>query len=87
MRPEDAQELIGQRRVWVMDLKANGPKPTDVTCVKATGGIMMDGRGAHISIHQVWCEYKLHNGKTDTVWFTPEKFKTFAVSEEVNGLD
>ena len=83
MRPEDAQELIGQRRVWVQDLKRNGPRPTVVTCTRATGSILIDGLNSHhIDIDQVWCEYRLPNGNTDTVWFKPAQFKAFAQSED-----
>lgn len=81
MRPEDAQELIGQRRVWVMDTKAKGPTPTVVTCTDAKGLIAIDAFNSRIDIDQIWCEYRLANGNTDRVWFTPDKFKSFSVSE------
>lgn len=81
MRPEDAQELIGQHRVWVMDAKAKGPTPTVVTCIHATGSITIDAFNSRIDIDQIWCEYRLPNGNMDRVWFTPEKFKSFSVSE------
>ncbi len=82
MRPEDAQELIGQRRVWVMDTKAKGPTSTVVTCIHAQGSITIDAFNNHIDIDQIWCEYRLPNGNIDRVWFTPDKFKSFSVSEE-----
>lgn len=81
MRPEDAHELIGQRRVWVMDLKSKGPTPTVVTCTHATGSIKIDAANSRIQIDQIWCSYRLANGNADVVWFTPQQFKTFAVSE------
>ena len=81
MRPEDAHELIGQRRVWVMDLKASAPRPTVVTCTSATGSIRIDAINSHIDIDQIWCEYRLPNGNIDKVWFTPAIFKSFSVSE------
>lgn len=81
MRPEDAQELIGQRRVWVMDTKAKGPTRTVVMCIHVTGSITIDAFNNRIAIDQIWCEYRLANGNTDRVWFTPDKFKSFPVSE------
>jgi hypothetical protein len=81
MRPEDAQELIGQRRVWVMELKASDPRPTVVTCTHALGSIRIDRRDTRIDIDQIWCEYRLSNGNLDRVWFTPSLFKSFSVSE------
>ena len=81
MRPDDAQELIGQRRVWVMDLKNKGPTPTVVTCTHAQGTIRIDAENSRIHIDQIWCEYRLANGNTDRVWFTPAVFKSFSVSE------
>lgn len=82
MRPEDAHELIGQRRLWVMKLKAKDPRPTVVTCTHATGSIRIDAVNNRIDIDQIWCSYRLANGNTDVVWFTPAKFKSFSVSEE-----
>lgn len=79
MRPEDAHELIGQRRVWVMDLKTKGPAPTVVTCTHATGRIKIDAVNSSIDIDQVWCSYRLDNGNVDVVWFTPTKFKSFSL--------
>ena len=84
MRPEDAHELIGQRRVWVMGLKSQAPKSTVVTCTHALGTIKIDAINQRIDIDQIWCSYRLANGNADVVWFTPEKFKTFAVSETSN---
>lgn len=81
MRPEDAHELIGQRRVWVMDLKTKGLTPTVVTCTHATGSIRIDAVNSRIDIDQIWCEYRLANGNADRVWFTPGKFKSFSLSE------
>lgn len=86
MRPEDAQELIGQRRVWVADTKARGPTQTVVTCTHAEGTVRIDtvridAVNSRITIDQVWCSYRLANGNTDVVWFTPDKFKSFSVSE------
>jgi len=81
MRPEDAQELIGQRRVWVMELRSGDPRPTVVTCTHATGSIRIDAVNSRIDIDQIWCEYRLANGNPDRVWFTPENFKSFSVSE------
>lgn len=81
MRPEDAHELIGQRRTWVMDLKSRGPTPTVVTCTHATGSIVIDAVNSRIDIDQIWCSYRPANGSADVVWFTPDKFKSFSVSE------
>lgn len=80
MRPEDAQELVGQRRVWVMDRRGHGPNPTVVTCTHATGRITIDADNNRIDIDQVWCSYPLPNGNTDVVWFTPDKFKALSQS-------
>lgn len=81
MRPEDAQELIGQRRVWVMDLKSRSPTPTVVTCIHVQGSITIDAFNNRIDIDQIWCEYRPIQGGMDRVWFTPDKFKSFSVSE------
>lgn len=80
MRPEDAQELVGQRRVWT-----GLHKSTVVTCTHATGTIKIDAVNSRIDVDQIWCSYRLPNGNVDVVWFTPEKFKTFAVSEPDSG--
>lgn len=82
MRPEDAHELIGQRRVWVMDLKSRGPTPVVVTCTHAVGSIRIDAINSQIDIDQIWCEYRNVNGHTDAVWFVPSTFKSFAMASE-----
>lgn len=82
MRPEDAHELIGQRRVWVTYLKTTNPKSTVVTCTGAQGSIEIDAVNSRIEIDQIWCEYRLANGNTDRVWFTPTQFKGLQLSEK-----
>jgi len=76
MRPEDAQELIGQRRVWNTHLG-----PQIVTCMRATGTVNIDATNCRINIDQLWCEYPLPNGRMDSLWFIPEQFKSFSMSE------
>lgn len=81
MRPEDAQELIGQRRIWMMELKSTGPTPITVTCTRVCGSITIDANDTRIDIDQAWCEFRNGMGRKDNIWFTPEKFKSFQVSE------
>lgn len=73
MSPQEAKQLLGQRRVWAID-DAWYPREYTVTAFRATGTLTIEQDTYNDAITQIWCEYANACGRPSRVWFTPATF-------------